>query len=154
MPRWEMRPFATAEAETVAHWAVTSQEAWQVTGDEEFPLTRDHVAAWPSEADHAFTLRRDGDLVAYGEIVIDEVEGDAEIQHLLVAPDMRRLGIGQAMLSRLSAFVAGLHPYPEVWARVSRDNESALHCVRAVGFEHVDAMSGPRYLWLKKPLTS
>lgn len=152
MARLEMRPFATAEAETVAHWATTAREVWQVTGAEEFPLTRQHVAAWPSEADHALTLRRDGDLVAYGEIVIDPVEGDVEIQHLLVAPDMRHLGIGQAMLSRLSAFVAGLQSYPEVWARVSRDNDAALRCARAVGFEDVDAMSGPRYLWLKKPL--
>ena len=149
-----MRPFATAEAETVAHWATTPREVWQVTGAEEFPLTREHVTAWPSEADHALTLRREGDLVAYGEVVIDPVEGDVEIQHLLVAPDMRHLGIGQAMLSRLSAFVAGLRSYPEVWVRVDRENSAALRCARAVGFEEVAAMSGPRYLWLKKRLTA
>jgi len=154
MPRWEMRPFAVVEAETIAHWAATPQDARQVTGDDDFPLTREQVAAWPSEADHALTLRRDGDLVAYGEVVVDEVEGDVEIQHLLVAPDMRRLGVGQALLSRLCAFVAGLHPYPEVWARVGRDNETALRCARAVGFEEVEAMSGPRYRWLKKRLDS
>lgn len=153
MARLEMRPFATAEAETVAHWAATPQEVWQITGSEEFPLMREHVVAWPSEADHALTLRRDGDLVAYGEIVIDPVEGDVEIQHLLVAPDMRHLGVGQAMLSRLCAFVAGLRASSEVWARVGRDNAAALRCARAVGFEEVSAMSGPRYHWLKKRLT-
>jgi ribosomal protein S18 acetylase RimI-like enzyme len=77
-----------------------------------------------------------------------------EIQHLLVAPDMRRRGIGRAMLSRLVAFVAASRPYKEVWMRVARDNEPGLHCAYAVGFEDDEAMAGPRFLWLKKSLPS
>lgn len=152
MSRFELRPFATQESETIAHWAATIEEVWQVTGTHDFPLTGATVTGWTREADHAFTLRRDGDLVAYGEIVEDEVEGDIEVQHLLVAPDMRHLGVGQAMLSRLCAFIAGSRPYREIWTRVGRDNPIALRCAEAVGFVQVEAMSGPRYLWLKKTL--
>lgn len=152
--RYEMRPFALPEAEMVASWAATEEDAWAVTGSSEFPLAADHVAAWTYEADFAFTLRRDGDLAAYGEIVEDVVEQDVEIQHLLVAPDMRSVGVGKAMLSRLCAFLAATKPYPEVWLRVGRDNHAAAACARAVGFEDSADMSGPRYRWLKKRLKS
>jgi len=149
---YEMRPLALPEAEQVASWAATAEEAWALTASDEFPLTVDSVAAWTYEADFAFTLRRDGDLAAYGEIVEDQVEQDVEIQHLLVAPDMRFVGVGKAMLSRLCAFLAATRPYPEVWLRVGRENLAAAACAHAVGFEDIAGMSGPRYRWLKKSL--
>ena len=80
---YEMRPFAMAEAELVASWAATPEDLWSVAGSQDFPLTGDQVAAWTFEADYVFTLRRDGDLVAYGEIMEDVVENDVEVQHLL-----------------------------------------------------------------------
>jgi ribosomal protein S18 acetylase RimI-like enzyme len=149
---YDLRPFALPEAELVASWAATADEAWDVTGAREFPLTADEVAAWTYEADFAFTLRRDGDLAAYGEIVEDVVEQDIEIQHLLVAPDMRSVGVGKALLSRLCAVLAATRPYPEVWLRIGHDNAPAAACARAVGFEESPGMSGPRYRWLKKSL--
>jgi len=154
MPAFELRPFTLSEAEWVAGWAATPDDLRHVAASDDFPLTADQVAAWTYETDYVFTLRRAGDLVAYGEIVEDVVEGDVEIQHLLVAPDMRSVGIGKALLSRLCAFLAATRPYSEVWLRVGRENASAAACARAVGFEPVADMSGPRYLWLKKLLRS
>ena len=153
MPAFEMRPLALPEAELIASWAATPEDVWALTASPEFPLTADQVAAWTYEADFAFTLRREGDLAAYAEIVEDVVEQDVEIQHLLVAPDLRAAGVGQAFLSRLCAFLAATRPYPEVWLRVGRDNAPAAACARAVGFEDIAAMSGPRFRWLKKSLT-
>lgn len=152
-PVFELRPFALAESETVAAWAASPQDVRGVSGDGDFPLTADQVAAWTYEADYAFTLRRDGDLVAYGEVVEDLVEQDVEVQHLLVAPDVRSSGVGRALLSRLCAFLSEARPYPEVWLRVGRDDAPAAACARAAGFTDVADMSGPRFLWLKKPLT-
>ena len=154
MPAFEMRPLAMPEAELIASWAATSEDARALTASDDFPLTADQVAAWTYEADFAFTLRRDGDLAAYAEIVEDVVEQDVEIQHLLVAPDLRAAGVGRAFLSRLCAFLAATRPYPEVWLRVGRDNVAAAACARAVGFEDVPNMSGPRFRWLKKSLTA
>jgi ribosomal protein S18 acetylase RimI-like enzyme len=152
MGQFEMRPFTAPEAETVAHWAESADDIRHVAETEDEKVTPGLVNAWALETNFAFTLRRDGDLVAYGEIVEDEVENDVEVQHLLVAPDMRRRGIGKAMLSRLVAFIAASRPYPEVWMRVGRDNEPALHCAYAVGFIDDEAMAGPRFHWLKKTL--
>jgi len=154
VPVYEMRPLALPESELIASWAATPEDVWALAASHEFPLTADQVAAWTYEADFAFTLRRDGDLAAYAEIVEDVVEQDVEIQHLLVAPDLRSAGVGRAFLSRLCAFLAATRPYPEVWLRVGRDNAPAAACARAVGFEDVPAMSGPRFRWLKKKLSS
>jgi len=154
VPVYEMRPLALPESELIASWAATPEDVWALAASHEFPLTADQVAAWTYEADFAFTLRRDGDLAAYAEIVEDVVEQDVEIQHLLVAPDLRSAGVGRAFLSRLCAFPAATRPYPEVWLRVGRDNAPAAACARAVGFEDVPAMSGPRFRWLKKKLSS
>ena len=151
MSRFEMRPFALPEAETGRKLGGDAEDVWDVPPPRRVSPDGRSVAAWTYEADFAFTLRRDGDLVAYGEIVEDVVEHDVEIQHLLVAPDMRSAGVGKALLSRLCAFLAASRPYPEVWLRVGRDNAPAAACARAVGFEDDPAMSGPRFLWLKKP---
>ena len=152
VPVYEMRPLAMPEAELIASWAVTPEEVWALAASEDFPLSADQVAAWTYEADFAFTLRRDGDLAAYAEIVEDPVEQDVEIQHLLVAPDLRAAGVGRAFLSRLCAFLAASRPYPEVWLRVGRDNVPAAACALAVGFEDAAALSGPRYRWMGKSL--
>jgi RimJ/RimL family protein N-acetyltransferase len=149
---YEMRPFAMPEAETIAAWTQAPADARFLTGTDNFPLTAEDVAAWTYEADYALTLRRGGDLAAYAEIVEDVVEQDVEIQHLLVAPDLRSAGVGQAMLTRLCIFLAEVRSYPEVWMRVSRDNLPAAACAAAAGFEAVAQMSGPRYLWFKKIL--
>lgn len=153
MTAYELRPFALPEAERVASWAAAPEDGRSLTASED-PVTADTVAAWIWEVDYAFTLRRDGELVAYGDIVEDVVEQDIEIPHLLVAPDMRGLGIGQALLSRLCAFAAATRPYPEMWLRVGRDNPRAAACAAAVGFTEASGASGPRFVWMKKPLRS
>ncbi len=150
--RFELRPLALPEAETVAGWAQDAADVRFLTGGEDFPLTAGDVAAWTYECDYALTLRRGGDLAAYAEIVEDVVEQDVEIQHLLVAPDLRSAGVGRAMLTRVCAFLAELKPYLEVWLRVHRENAPALACAAAAGFEAVEKMSGPRFFWLKKSL--
>ena len=153
MPRFELRPLALPEAETVAGWAQDVDDVRFLTGGDDFPLTAGDVAGWTYECDYALTLRRGGDLAAYAEIVEDVVEQDVEIQHLLVAPDLRSAGVGRAMLERVCAFLSELKPYPEVWLRISCDNAPAAACVSAAGFEAVAKMSGPRYQWYKKSLT-
>lgn len=150
MTEFVLRPFAVAEAEQIAHWAATPQDLWQAASSREFPLTAKAVTRWTLEANFAWTLRVDGDLAAYAEIVEDDVEGDAEIQHLLVAPDLRGRGVGREILRRLCAFLGEQRPYPEAWVRAGRDNLAAVACAQSAGFEVSEAMSGPHYMWLKR----
>jgi len=152
MPQYEIRPFNTVDAETVAHWASTDEDVWRLTGERDSQLTPDTVLAWRWEMHFCFTLRYDGDLVAYADVLEDDVDNDIEIQHLLVAPDFRSVGVGRAMLARVCAFIAEARPYAEVWMRVGRDNEPGARCATASGFVLDEALSGPRYGWYKRPL--
>lgn len=152
MALFELRPFALAEAGQIASWAQRAEDAWQVAGARE-PLTAADITRWTLETNYALTLRLDGDPVAYAEIVEDDVEGDAEIQHLLVAPAMRNRGVGRTMLARLCAFAHERLPYPEVWLRTRRDHPPTLRCARAAGFTPVEALSGPQYVWMKRATT-
>lgn len=149
MALFELRPFALVEAAPIARWAQSAEDAWQAAGTRE-PLTAADITRWTLETNYALTLRLDGDPVAYAEIVEDDVEGDAEIQHLLVAPDMRNRGVGREMLAHLCVFAAERLPYPDIWLRARRDHEPALRCARAAGFRAVEALSGPQYVWLKR----
>lgn len=154
MPQFEIRPFNPAEAETIAHWAVDMEDAWRLTGERGEPLTADRVVAWSWETNYSFTLRYRGDLVAYAEVLEDEVDNDVEIQHLLVAPDFRGKGMGRAMLDRVCEFISAAGPYPEVWMRVGRDNEPGARCATASGFTIDESLSGPRYAWYKRKLVA
>ena len=149
---YELRPLALPECELVAAWADSPEEGQALGVPDEFPLTADTVAAWTYEVDYAFTLRRQGDLAAYGEITEDPVEQDVEISRVLVAPDMRGRGVGRALLLRLCAFLSEARPYPEVWLRAPRGGAALIACAHSVGFEDVPKASGPRFLWMKKTL--
>ena len=151
MAHYELCPFAPDEAGTVASWATSAEERQDLDGVLA-PLTADDVSLWSLEAHWAFTLRRDGHPVAYGEVAEDEVEGDVELLHLLVAPHARRGGVGRRLIVRLCAFLAESRPYPEVWLRAGRQNGAMQSCARAAGFVDIPQMSGPRFLWLKRPL--
>ena len=151
MAHYELRPYGPAVAATVASWAASPEDRQELGGDPD-ALTADDVDLWTLEANWSFTLLRDGMLVAYGDIIEDEVEGDVELQHLLVAPSWRRSGVGRALVSRLCAFLAESRPYPEVWLRAGRQNAAMQCCARAAGFVDEVEMSGPRFLWLKKSL--
>jgi RimJ/RimL family protein N-acetyltransferase len=152
MPRFEMRPFALSEAERVASWAASPIDVRHVAPENLYPLSAADLASWIVESNFAFTLRCEGDLVAYGDLIEDEVAGDMEVGHLLVAPDMRGQGMGQALLSRLCAFAAASRPHDEIWFRVGHGNAPAAACARAIGFVDDDKVSGPRFQWMRKSL--
>ena len=151
MAHYELRPFGPPDAPTVASWAASPEDRQGLGGDPDV-LTADDVVLWTLEANWSFTLLHDGNLVAYGEVIEDEVEGDVELQHLLVVPSLRRAGVGRALISRLCAFLSATRPYREVWLRSGRQNGAMQCCARAAGFADVAEMSGPRFLWLKKSL--
>ena len=134
-----LRRFVPVHAELVASWAVGAEvvRAWcAVEGDR---VLADVVAGW-SEADdvEAYLLSDGGVPVAYGELWLDDEEGEVELARLLVAPERRGQGVGRALTRALSARAQETHPeLPAVFLRVRPENVPAISCYTAAGFVDV-----------------
>lgn len=136
-------PFEPARAAEVASWAVGDEvvRAWcAVEGD---AVPADVVAGW-SQADdveaYLFAEAEGGPWVAYGELWLDDEEGEVELARLLVAPERRGQGIGRRLVRELVGQARRAHPgLPEVFLRVRPENSPAIRAYAAAGFVDVPA---------------
>jgi ribosomal protein S18 acetylase RimI-like enzyme len=96
------------------------------------------------------------ELCAYGQILEDHTEREAEIGRVIVAPERRRRGLGREFVSLLAAEV-GRRGFELVLARTPRANRAAFACYRSAGFVRMDredevAMNFDQsedYVWLE-----
>ncbi len=138
-----LQPFDPARAALVASWAVGDEivRAWcAVEGD---AVPADVVKGW-SEADdveaYFFAASDGGAPVAYGELWLDDEEGEVELARLLVAPEHRGLGLGRVLVRELVARARSTHPeLPDVILRVRPENAQAIRAYVAAGFVDVPA---------------
>jgi len=138
-----LQPFDPAHAALVASWAVGDEvvRTWcAVEGD---AVPADVVAGW-SRADDVeaflFTDAADGPVVAYGELWLDDDEGEVELARLLVAPERRGQGLGRVLVRDLVEVARRTHPeLPDVILRVRPENEQAIRAYVAAGFVAVPA---------------
>ncbi len=132
-----LQTFDPVHAELVASWAVGDEvvRAWCAVEGDRVPA--DVVAGWSRADDvEAFLLGDDaGDPVAYGELWLDDEEGEVELARLLVAPEHRGRGVGRALTRALSVRAHESHPeLPAVILRVRPENEQAIRCYTGAGF--------------------
>ena len=157
-----LQPFDVARAELVASWAVGDEvvRSWCAVEGDRVPA--DVVAGWSEAEDvEAYLLTdADGEPHAYGELWLDDEEGEVELARLLVAPDQRGRGVGRRLTRALANRARASHPeLPAVFLRVRPENEQAIHCYSGAGFVAVPAdeqatwNSGQRfaYHWMVLP---
>ena len=113
------------------------------------------INAWAREDGvQPFGLYRDGRLVAYGELWIDDDEAEVELARLIVDPGERRQGLGRRLVMALATLARSRHP--QVFLRVHPDNIAARRCYAGAGFEPVaphlaalwNASQPIEYVWL------
>ena len=99
------------------------------------------ISGWSAADDVDTFLLLDGEgPVAYGELWLDEEEGEVELARLLVAPERRGQGTGRALTSLLAAAARDRHPHLEtVCLRVRPENTAGHRAYEAAGFTFVDA---------------
>ncbi len=145
--------FADGDAEQIATWARTYEEALGWCSMTDVPVPPEVVIGWARDAaTEAYVMRERGRIVAYGEIWIDETE--VELGHLIVDPACRNDGIGRALTAALADI--GRSHRDEIYLRVMPDNIAAQRCYESAGFTRVDAtreaswnVGQPRtYVWM------
>jgi len=150
-----LRPFPAEAAGIVSGWARTREEVIMWCGHPTAPVPAGQISAWAREDGvQPFGLYRDGRLVAYGELWIDDDEAEVELARLIVDSGERGQGLGRRLVMALAALARSRHP--RVFLRVHPDNAAARRCYAAAGFEpaapHLAALwnaSQPvEYVWL------
>jgi RimJ/RimL family protein N-acetyltransferase len=141
--RVRLRPFDPSYAELVAGWAVGDEvvRAWCAAEGDSVPA--DVVAGWSQAGDveaYVFTDGAAGELVAYGELWLDDEEAEVELARLLVAPEHRGRGVGRELTRALVDRAHETHPeLPAVILRVRPENQPAIRAYTAAGFVAVPA---------------
>ena len=132
--------FGAARATLVSSWAPTPAEVLSWCARPEAPVPREVVAGWSAAEDvEAYLLLSGGSPVAYGELWLDDEEGEVELARLIVARDRRGQGVGRT-LTRLLATAARQH-FPDldtVCLRVLPENDAGHRAYEAAGFAFVD----------------
>ena len=141
--RMELQAFDPASAALVSSWATGDDvvRAWCAVEGDRVPA--DVVASWSEAEDvEAFLLLGDeGEKpIAYGELWLDDEEGEVELARLLVAPEHRGRGVGRALTRALTGRARLTHPeLPTVFLRVRPENEQAIRAYAAAGYVDVPA---------------
>jgi [ribosomal protein S18]-alanine N-acetyltransferase len=157
----ELRPFDPTLAERVASWTTGPDEvnAWSSRFDDQVPP--EVIVGWSAADDvEAYVAVVDSEVIAYGELWLDDDEGEVELARLLLDPARRGRGLGKAFTRALVDRARQEHPdLPHVILRFRPDNVVARRTYAGVGFVELDAEEaavwneGQRttYVWMRLP---
>jgi len=151
-------PFDKDHVEDIACWPQNEIEARSWAGQSvSFPVLPEQICCWHCDAS-VFPMvgEVNDELVAYGELWIDEDEGEIELARIIVKPNFRNQGVGKKIVAALveRAATFGLD---DVFIRVMPDNVRAIRCYLASGFERISESDEAffndgqpcQYVWLK-----
>jgi len=154
----ELQPFDPSDAAMVSPWALAAAEVWAWCSRRESPVPPEVIADWSKPDDVlAYGGWIDGELVAYGELWLDDDEAEVELARLIVSPGWRGRGLGRQLVTELAA-LARQHQ-SKVFLRVDPDNATARRCYESAGFERVSAEDEAEwnvgqpmpYVWMRAP---
>ncbi len=158
---WQLRIPTFRDAETVAGWSCSADEAQRWVSNAVHPFPAAIVTSWWDQPDVQPWLLIDPQRVpvAYGELWDDAEEDEVELARLIVDPHRRRNGVGKRLIDELLV-LWGRSGRSDCFLRVAPDNVAALSLYRSVGFRDVEPTQADdwnqaqpvRYIWLQHPL--
>ncbi len=161
--RIQLVKFDRQWSETVVGWIDSPEKLLHWSARADFPLTDVSVFdEWRSDPEITpYVLLLENEMVAYGEVWLDEADGSAELGRMIVAPNHCRQGFGTLLIERL-IFVAHDAGYREVWVRVFSTNVPAINCYESSGFtrvsaEKTNALNAAQrfsFIWMRRSMSS
>jgi ribosomal protein S18 acetylase RimI-like enzyme len=129
--------FREEHAATILGWVQSAEDA---LGWAETPFLRigpPVLEQWHAEPGVVPCVGWIGDrLCAYGQVLEDHAEREAEVTRVIVAPELRGQGVGRTF-ARLLGTEAVRRGFGVVLARTVRANRAAFACYRAAGFSRL-----------------
>jgi [ribosomal protein S18]-alanine N-acetyltransferase len=151
-----LRAFEGGDAAVVAGWVETPEARVMWCG--ESTVDAGTVAGWAAGEDVRAYVLTEGDApVGYGELWLDDEEGEVELARIVVAPGRRGRGVGRSLATALAG-IAQTH-HDAVFLRVHPSNADALRCYAGAGFTPVAPAEADEwnraqpvpYVWLRYP---
>lgn len=141
-----LSPFADHHAGEIASWPVTADEAKAWAGNRTtFPVMPEHLRCWHDDPNvHPFVAYQNNDLVAYGELWVDQAEHEIELARIIVHPKRRKMGVGHLFVTALVDY-AQAFGMVTLFVRVLPDNVYAIRSYESAGFETVSIQDQERY---------
>lgn len=139
-PVYQLRSFQLLDAPVIAGWATTELQLRWLAPSTLYPLTAAKVVEWKKPGGHplVFAGGSADAFVAYGELnPMLQQECHYWLGHVVVSPEMRGLGIGQAFIRALLHRAYTVLRATKVSLLVFPANRAAISCYRRVGFSGV-----------------
>ena len=137
--RQRVRRANAGDAAKIATLVSSAEDLRQVSPLEAYPLDQATVLHWLMQRDAGYALEDRGELVAYGELVLDKDDSARLwIGHMIVHPRRRGLGLGQRLVHELVRVAEHEREAREVAISAFADNPRALNCYEACGFIRVE----------------
>ena len=153
-----LSPFADSHAGEIGSWPVTSDEAKAWAGNRtRFPVMPAQFRCWHDDPNvHPFVAFQNNDLVAYGELWVEQAEQEVELGRIIVHPKRRKMGVGHSFVTALVDHAATFG-FVNLIIRVLPDNVYAIRCYESAGFQAVPIQDQETYnrgqptayVWLK-----
>jgi [ribosomal protein S18]-alanine N-acetyltransferase len=122
-----LHAFPADSAGVVSGWARTVEEVLMWCGRSTAPVPAAQINAWADEDGvEPYGLYRDQQIVAYGELWVDDDEAETELARLIVDPSERGQGLGRHLARGLADVARSRHR--RVVLRVHPGNIVAQRC--------------------------
>ena len=126
--------FRDEHGETVVGWVRSATESLTWSSVPFLRLDTGVLDEWHAQPGIVPCVGTLGDeLCAYGQVLEDHGEDEAEVSRVIVAADRRGQGIGQAF-ARLLAGEARRRGFSSIFARAVRGDRVTFACYEAAGF--------------------
>jgi GNAT superfamily N-acetyltransferase len=149
--------FRQEHGETVVGWVLSATESLTWSSVPFLRLDTGVLDEWHAQAGIVPCVGLlGGELCAYGQVLEDHAEDEAEVARVIVAPERRGQGVGQAFVALLAG-EARRRGFTSIFARAVRGDRVTFSCYQAGGFVRMtwaeeaslNVDQDQEYVWLR-----